>query len=226
MYSMSAPLIFLNVFFSDLLIGFSCQIEAGERVLIVTSREEESTTLTRLITGFLMPEQGSIVLSGNPTGETTKEKLMQTRARMGIIPFHGGLVSNLKMWENIFLPYYYHTGKPDPSVDESADKYLNTLNCAGKHMAFPAHLSLFEKRATAFTRAAIMDPDIMVYCNSLERISKPEQVLLASVLDYYHPQKAGRTSIHLSSTSDLPVQSDFDQVLYIHPDKSSGAVSK
>jgi phospholipid/cholesterol/gamma-HCH transport system ATP-binding protein len=225
MYAMPVAVAFKDVSYSDMLQDFSCEIEAGGRVLIVTAREEESAVLTRLMTGLLMPEQGSVVLSGNSTGETTPEKLMLARLNLGIVSFHGGLVSNLKMWENVFLPYYYHIGKPTPADDELADNYLNRLNCAGKHMAFPAHLSLFEKRVAAFTRAALMQPDIMIYCNTLERISKPEQARLAPVLEEFHLEKAVRTSIYLASTADLAAQSDFDAVLYIHPIKNTGTVT-
>jgi len=226
MYRMSVAVMFRDVSYSNVLRDFSSEIEEGERVLIVTAREEESTALTRLLTGFLMPEQGSIVISGNSTAEATPEQLMQTRIRMGIIPFQGGLVSNLKMWENIFLPYYYHTGKPKPEDDELALNYLKKLNCSEKHLAFPAHLSLYEKRVAAFTRAAIMQPDIMIYCNTLERISELDQASLASVLDDFHTEKTGRTSIYLASTTELPLQSNFSSVIYIHPQqKNSGATT-
>lgn len=226
MYRMPVAVMFRDVSYSSVLRDFSSEIEAGERVLIVTAREEESTALTRLLTGFLMPEQGSIFIFGNSTAEATPEQLMQMRIRMGIIPFQGGLVSNLKMWENIFLPYYYHTGRSKPEDDELAFNYLKRLNCSGKHLAFPAHLSLFEKRAAAFVRAAIMQPDIMIYCNTLERISMQDQRCFASVLNDFHTAKAGRTSIYLASTTELPVQLNFSSVIYLHPQqKNSMAVT-
>jgi len=214
---MPVAVIFRDVSYTDVLTDFSCEIETGERVLIVTAREEESTAVTRLLSGFLMPERGSIVVSGNSNAEATVEQLMLARTKLGIIPFHGGLISNLKMWENIFLPYYYHTGKPEPEDDELASNYLKKLNCSGKHLAFPAHLSLYEKRVAAFTRAAIMKPDIMIYCNVLERISKSDQTSLASVLDEFHTKKTGRTSIYLASTTELPLQSNFSSVIHVHP---------
>jgi len=216
MYAMPVAVMFRDVNYSDMLHDFSCEIEAGWRVLIVTAREEESTALTRLMAGLLMPERGSVVVLDNSTEETTREKLMLTRRRLGIISFNGGLVSNLKMWENLFLPYYYHIGKSKPTDDEFAINYLSRLNCDQKRKSLPAHLSLFEKRAAAFTRAAIMQPDIMVYCNTLDRISKHERTCLLSVMDEFHEEKTGRTSIYLTSATDPPAQSDFDAVLYIH----------
>lgn len=222
MYPMLAAVIFRDVSLSAMLQDFSCEIEAGSRTLVVTAREEESTVLSRLMAGILNPEHGSVVVFDNSIRDTPQEKLMQTRRKMGIVPFHGGLVSNLKMWENIFLPFYYHTGRPKPVDDELAAKYLNRLDCSEKHMAFPAHLSLFEKRVTAFTRAALMQPDIMIYCNTLERISKPEQTRLASVMDEFHLEKSARTSIYLSSTSEFPGQLDFDAIIYVHPQKNIG----
>lgn len=222
---MSIAVTFRNVNYSDILHDFSFEIEAGWRVLIVTAREEESTVFIRLMSGFLMPEEGSVVVLENSTKETSQEKMMLTRRKLGIIPYNGGLVSNLKLWENIFLPYYYHTGKSKPADDEYALNCLSTLDCAEKRKSLPAHLSLFEKRATAFTRAAIMQPDIMIYCNTLDRISKQERTCLSSVLDEYHGEKAGRTSIYLTSATDSYVQSDFDAVHYIHPEKSTGTVT-
>jgi ABC-type transporter Mla maintaining outer membrane lipid asymmetry ATPase subunit MlaF len=223
---MSVAVMFNDVSYSDMLRDFSFEIEAGGRILIVTAREEESTVFTRLMAGLFVPDKGSIALFGSSAGDTTPEKLMDTRRNLGFVTFHGGLVSNLKMWENIFLPYFYHIGKPEPLDDELAHNYLNRLNCSEKHLLFPAHLSLFEKRVAAFTRAAIMQPDIMIYCNTFERISTSEQIKFASVLEEFHKEKRDRTSIYLASTSDLPVQSDFDQVLYIHPEQNRGTVPK
>lgn len=220
---MSAAITFRNVSYSDVLSDFSCAIETGQRVLVVTAREEESTVLTRLTAGLLMPEQGAIEVFGSSTAGVTPEQLLQARLKLGIIPFNGGLVSNLKMWENIFLPHFYHRGKPDPDDDVLAENYLTRLNCSAKHTAFPAHLSVFEKRAAAFTRAAIMKPDIMIYCNTLERISKSDQTRLVTVMNEFHSEKEDRTSVYLSSTVELPVKTDFDSVLYIHPQKETGA---
>lgn len=218
---MPGAVLFRNVSYSDVLCDFSCEVAAGERVLIVTTSEEESMALTRLVSGFLAPEQGSIEVLGLSTAESSEEHLRRARTRLGIIALQGGLVANLKMWENIFLPYYYHSGIPRPEDDKLAAGYLDALNCSGKHQAFPAHLSLFEKRVAAFTRAAIMQPDIMIYCNTLERISKQEQKCFASVLNKFHSEKTGRTSIYLASATDLPAQTDFDSEIYIHPQQKS-----
>lgn len=222
---MSNAVMFKDVCYSDIVLDFSCEINVGDRALIVTAGEEESTVLTRLITGLTEPEQGVIALFGETVADLSTDSLTMTRRKLGIIPFHGGLVSNLKMWENIFLPYYYHVGAPVPVDEKMAIKYLNKLNCTGNYMSFPAHLSLFEKRVAAFTRAATMRPDIMIYCNTLERISKSEQASLASVMDEFHLEKAGRTSIYLGSSAELAVQLKFDAVLHLHPHKNTGPVT-
>ncbi len=222
---MSNAVTFKDVCYSDIVLDFSCEINVGDRALIVTAGEEESAVLTRLITGMSVPEQGLVALFGETTAELSPDKLTLVRRKLGIIPFNGGLVSNLKMWENIFLPYYYHVGVPVPVDEKLAIKYLNKLNCTGNYMAFPAHLSLFEKRVAAFTRAATMRPDIMIYCNTLERISKSEQACLAAVMDEFHLEKAGRTSIYMGSSADLAVQLKFDAVLHLHPHKNAGSVT-
>lgn len=223
---MSIPLRFSDVGYSDMLRNFSCEIEAGSKVLIVTSREEESTLLLRLISGSRLPEQGSVFVQGRSTKETSPEELMLVRRTLGILPFNGGLISNLKMWDNIFLPFYFHKGKSESVVDETVLNYLQKMNCSGKQMALPAHLSLYEKRVAAFIRAAIMQPDIMIYCNTLEVISKTERTQFSTILKEFHTERADRTSIFLTSASELPVKSDFDAVLYTNSQKLSGTTTR
>lgn len=199
-----------------MLDGFSCEIKSGSCVLIITEREDESCLLTALLTGMKLPDSGFITVAGRSTGESTPEELFQLRSRLGVVPPAGGLISNLKVWENIFLPRQYHHGEPSAEDEEAAGTYLKELGYTSKMMALPAHLTLYEKRAVAFTRAAIMKPDMMIYCNIFDKMTPAQQTVLSRAAAHYHAENAGRTSIFLASTTDVPFGGGFDALIPIH----------
>lgn len=207
---------FDNLNYSGLLNGFSCKIMSGTRVLIITAREEESALMAGLMTGLTLPESGSVSISGITIAERNRDALLHIRTGIGIVPSSGGLVSNLKVWENIFLPYHYHRGKPATSDEELAEDFLRELHYSGKLMALPAHLTLYEKRVIAFVRAAVMKPDILIYCNIFDKISLQQQSLLSITINRFHAESSSRTSIVLASSADTLSRDDFDSVISIH----------
>ncbi|MDU0460970.1 MAG: ATP-binding cassette domain-containing protein [Geobacteraceae bacterium] len=210
---MSASLLFDNVSHSNLLCRFSCMFNRGTSSLVLVAREEDSHQFTRLITGMVRPDSGSINVLGYSTTDSTCDPLIHMRLKIGVVPFSGGLVSNLKVWENIFLPMTYHIGEPTEKDQETARDYLNELGYKSKRMELPAHLSLFEKRVVAFTRAAVMKPEIMLYCNSLEKISTSERNLLLKVMNRFHGEMQERTSIVFASSKDTVDLNGFDNVV-------------
>jgi len=213
---MSIAVSFDKVSYSGLLNGFSSEIISGSCALMTTEREEESCLLASLMTGMKLPDSGFITVSGRITGESTPEELLQLRSRLGVVPPAGGLVSNLKVWENIFLPYLYHRGEPAVEDEESADSYLGELGYTSKKMALPAHLTLYEKRVVAFVRAAVMKPDIMIYCNIFDKMTPAQQAGLSQAAAKFHSESAGRTSIFLASSHDVPFTKGFDALIPIH----------
>lgn len=213
---MSATISFKNVHYSGFLNNFSFEIEMGTCTLIKTAREEESLLLASLMTGLKQPDSGLINISGCSTTESNHDFLLQLRSRIGVIIPSGGLVSNLKVWENIFLPYLYHLGTPDTSDKEMADKYLTELGYTGRKMSLPALLTPYEKRVVAFIRAAVMKPQIMIYCNVFDKISALQQTGLSDALERYHFECVGRTSIFIASSADIPLKGGFDMVIATH----------
>lgn len=213
---MSVVASFKNVHYSNFLNNLSFEIKAGTCALITTAREEESLLLTGLMTGLKQPASGLISISGCYTTESNHDLLLQLRSKIGVIIPSGGLVSNLKVWENIFLPYLYHLGKPDTSDEEVADKYLTELGYTGRIMALPALLTPYEKRAVAFVRAAVMKPQIMIYCNVFDKISVLQQTGLLNAIERYHSGSVGRTSIFIASSANITFKGGFDMIIATH----------
>lgn len=212
---MSPILSFRDLSYLNSFEGFSCDIEAGSSVLVITSREDESTALTRLVTGLSRPERGSVLVDGQEVGGLDQVGLYKLRQQIGVVPSNGGLVSNLKLWENITLPLMYHSGGVAPEDEQSALDYLARLGYSGNIMALPAHLTNPEKRVAALVRVFLCQPRIVLYSNCIDGTSTASrEVFIQATMDF-HAAVTGRTSLYLTSSPDLAAGLPVDMVVRI-----------
>jgi len=214
--NMSFNLSFSDVGYLNYFDGFSCDIEAGASVLIVTSREDEGTALTRLISGMSKPSRGSVLVNGQDIAGFELDDLHQLRQLIGIVPSKGGLVSNLKVWENITLPLLYHSGGITPEEEKNALEYLARLGYSGNIMALPAHLTHFEKLITALVRAFLRQPRIVIYSNCLELIPPVSRDTFFQISKEFHAASKERTSLYITSSPELAAHLPVDAVIRLN----------
>jgi ABC-type transporter Mla maintaining outer membrane lipid asymmetry ATPase subunit MlaF len=121
-----------------------------------------------------------------------------------IVDNYGGLISNLRVWENIALPAQYHGievgGKFEDALINLFDKcgLRDEKTLSAMLLKLPDQLSLYEKRLVGFVRAMLMAPDMMVYDSIHEGLSPREMLKTARfdrVFRLYYPF---RTSVLLS----------------------------
>ncbi len=215
---------FRDVSYPDFLEGFSCDIEVGCSVLVVTSREEGSAALTRLITGQACPSRGTILVNGQDIAGFGKAELYALRRQIGVVPSHGGLISNLKLWENITLPLMYHSGGVTPEEEKNALDYLEQLGYSGNIMALPAHLSPYEKKLTALVRMFITQPRLVLYSDCIEGAPSASRTVLIRVTQEFHAAVTDRTSLYITSSQNLTADLPVDMV--IRADGSAETVTR
>ena len=97
-----------------------------------------------------------------------------------IVPHNGGLISNLPVWDNIVLPVQYHAIPFTGSLEDAVISLLDQcgLSDAVAVDAFllklPDQLTLFEKRLAGFARAMLMRPELILYDEIFEGLSRKE----------------------------------------------------
>lgn len=107
-------------------------------------------------------------------------KNLGEQAGVVIVPHNGGLISNLRVWENIVLPVQYHGIDVAGRLEENVARLL--MQCgledetavSGLLLRLPDQLSLYEKRLVGFVRAMLMAPELIIYDSILEGLSRKE----------------------------------------------------
>ncbi|BCK87734.1 hypothetical protein MIZ01_1526 [Sideroxyarcus emersonii] len=97
-----------------------------------------------------------------------------------IVPHNGGLISNLRVWENIVLPVQYHGIELAGKLEDNVARLLNQCGLPDEAavtellLKLPDQLSLYEKRLVGFVRAMLMSPELIIYDSMLEGLSRKE----------------------------------------------------
>lgn len=140
--------------------NLSFALDKGEIAVARPAGREGESTLLELMLGEKMPEEGSIFLRGRPLADAAP-------GYIGWVPANGGLISNLKIWENITLPLWYH-GKYQPRrAEETVRRWLDILKLDkddwGDFMASqPALLEMWERKLAGLLRGLVQSPALLV----------------------------------------------------------------
>jgi len=183
---------------------FSCRVPAGGMAVILTPKDEYNSDLARLLLGLVLPPQGRIELFEREPGRLSERESRELRRRVGTVAAGGGLISNLKVWENLLLPAQYHRKLSRENLASAGRAALRRVGYQGPEMALPGLMNLFQRKQVGFARALLLDPDLMIYESLLFGLNQRERNLLLDIARSFHGEKAGRTSLFLTSDPGLP----------------------
>lgn len=175
----------------------------GDMVILVTPKDEVNGSLTKLLIGLEIPLSGKIVLFGSDTATLSERELHEARRRIGVVFESGGLVSNLKAWENLTLPLYYHQHLSHNQIEEQGLAMLERLGYTGRLMALPGHLTISQKKIVGVARAMLIAPDVILYESPVSGLNQEEKNNFFKVATEFHHEKPGRVSILITSNQEV-----------------------
>jgi phospholipid/cholesterol/gamma-HCH transport system ATP-binding protein len=146
-----------------ILDGVSMDIRRGSIVAFMGPSGVGKTTILRLISGQLRPDEGTIEVNGHLVSAMSYGELQRFRRNIGVLLQDGALFTDLTVFENIATPVREHTDLPEPLVRRLVMSKLSAVGLGGIEHRMPHELSGGMARRVAFARAVVLDPDIMLY---------------------------------------------------------------
>ena len=143
--------------------GLNLDIKLGEITAIMGPSGTGKTTLLRLITRQLIPQQGTIRIDGIDIANLTQAELYRLRQRFGMLFQNGALLTDLSVFENVAFPLREHTALSNRLIRHIVLTKLHAVGLRGAAEMMPAELSGGMARRVALARAMVMDPDILIY---------------------------------------------------------------
>jgi len=156
----------------------------------------------RLITGAGRPAAGAVLLFDRPVAELPEAEALALLARLGVAWPDGGLVSNLKSWENILLPLWYHGGGRGFEREDEVLGLLEGLGVPAERVpgllqASPGRLDVRERRIVGLVRALLRDPEALVLAGQLDGLDETTRQRFRETLG--EGARAGRTTLWITS---------------------------
>jgi len=148
-----------RVIFKDL----NLTIKRGEITALMGPSGTGKTTLLRLITRQLVPQQGAIFVDGVDIASLSQRKLYELRRRFGMLFQNGALLTDINVFENVAFPLREHTKLSNRLIRHIVLTKLHAVGLRGAADMMPAALSGGMARRVALARAMVMDPEILIY---------------------------------------------------------------
>ena len=182
---------------------FSCGVETGGMTIVLTPKDEINADIVRVLIGLTTPLSGTVTLFGSPLTTLSEGAVCDARRRIGVAFGTGGLVSNLKVWENLTLALYYHQHLNHADVEVRGMALLKRLGYGQKLMALPGLLTLSQKKLIGTARAMLIDPDVIIYESPLSGLNREEKNSFFRLASEFHREKSGRGSLVLTSSREV-----------------------
>ena len=136
-----------------------------------------------------------------------------------IISAEGGLLSNIRVDENMLLPLNYH-GLPMATVEQTIVELfgmcgVNETETCELMVKLPSQLSAFQKRLVGFVRSALMNPRVMVYDSIWGGVSKAEVGKILRFDELFRRFSAAYTAIYLDYDTNLNTQIHANQTFIL-----------
>jgi phospholipid/cholesterol/gamma-HCH transport system ATP-binding protein len=143
--------------------GLNLTIRRGEITALMGPSGTGKTTLLRLITRQLIPEEGVIYVDGVDISTLNQSELYEMRKRFGMLFQNGALLTDLSVFENVAFPLREHTKLSNRLIRHIVLTKLHAVGLRGAADMLPAQLSGGMARRIALARAMVMDPEILIY---------------------------------------------------------------
>lgn len=180
----------------------SLAISGGRACVVLTETEFEKNLLLRIFTGLTRLDSGKIFIFGKEVSSFSYGELNTARERMGIVLNNGGLISNLKVWENIMLPLSYHSSSHH-DMDKKMISILGKIGYDDDLTILPGPLPAYKKRLAGFARAMLMEPDLIIYDSVFEGLSADIRSKVLETITAFQHEKEGRASLFLDMDEGL-----------------------
>jgi putative ABC transport system ATP-binding protein len=170
--------------------GINLRVDSGEFIAIMGRSGSGKSTLLHLLGLLDAPTKGNILIDNQAVLKFTQEQQAHIRlSQLGYVFQEFSLVSELTVWENVYLPAVCLGKSKD--YKQRAREILDIVGLSERLSHYPNEISGGEQQRTAIARALINQPKI-IYADeptaSLDSLSAGIVLQLFKTLNKEHSQ--------------------------------------
>ncbi len=148
--------------------GVSFSLRKGENAVIFGPEGSGHHLVCPLIEGFIKITQGDVIFRDASVSRMNYEENLLHKKDVGYLPRKYGLISNMTVEENIALPLQYHSGFSSREIWEKVGRMISDLGLESCRSLRPVSLNNSQMLKTAYARAMIFDPELVMVEHAFE----------------------------------------------------------
>ena len=169
----------------------SFRVEKGGFYAVIGPSGSGKSTLLHTIGGLAHPDSGRVMYNGNDIYDLSRKQLdLYRKKNVGFVFQQFHLMPYLTVLDNIRLACREKTEY------NNIDRYLVKCSLLEQKQKYPSELSVGEKQRTAFIRAIISDPELLLADEPTGNLDPMNSTVLLNLIEEYH--KNGGTIVLVS----------------------------
>lgn len=205
-----------NISFQDrekvLISNLTLAIQEKDTVVFAGTGESGRSILLKIMAGLLAPTGGNVLYDEQDIYDSSPDATKKLRRQIGFSFQIEGLLSNLTIEENIFLPVKFYNAEEADTYYQSINELLDYFMIRDTWLKRPAELSMQKIKIISFIRAIILKPRILYMDDpffTLDHFSRKRMMSFLQTL-----KKSGMTLIIVTNSEEI-ISNIADRVLLI-----------
>ncbi len=173
------------------LVDVSLKINKGDYITVSGLSGSGKSTLLNVIGGLIRPDSGEVIYKGKSIyDQSGKFRDLYRKKDVGFMFQQFHLMPYLTVVENIGLSCY------QKSHADAINDYLEKCSLVNIKDKYPSDLSVGEKQRTAFIRAIISNPELLLADEPTGNLDPQNSEILMTLIEEFH--KKGGTVVLVS----------------------------
>jgi phospholipid/cholesterol/gamma-HCH transport system ATP-binding protein len=182
---------------NQVLRGVSLRIFQGQVTTIIGKSGGGKSVLLKHIIGLLQPDEGEILLYGQPMSKMKPSQINSLRAKFSYVFQDAALFDSMTVYNNIALPLLEGTSLAKSEIRERVQDKMRQFELDAFGDKFPAQLSGGMKRRVALARALVTDPEVVLLDEPTAGLDPVRRnAVYAMIVDFQ--KKFGFTAVMIS----------------------------
>lgn len=187
---------------TDSFQGLSLTVKQGQVCLLVVDSDAIKHEIVDVLSGFTPVNSGSVRLFGEDLYNVSNNKRPKLLSQVAFVTETGGLISNLKVWENILLPSQYHRSlcldDTEALLMSLLSRHQEVFADFGLERFFhsqPGILPVHLKRLASMLRAIVSCPQVIISESIFEGLHAETVGCLLNLFNYPLPSEPAKLFI-------------------------------
>ncbi|HZU81151.1 MAG TPA: ATP-binding cassette domain-containing protein [Acidimicrobiales bacterium] len=138
-------------------------VPRGKTTAIMGPSGTGKSVMLKVIIGLLKPEQGQILVDGEPIVGVREKDVFRIRRKFGVLFQDGALFGSMNLYDNIAFPLREHTSKTEREIRTIVLTKAELVGLVDHLAKLPGEVSGGMRKRAGLARALVLDPQIILF---------------------------------------------------------------